>query len=123
MHSGVEAISTLLQSAQRKGLVKRLGAAPWAFWAPANAEVDAVPPKQYDRAADAVRRLYDGEPVQAAEVAEALGWSMGNTRDNLRRARMAGLVKRVRGKRGWLPVEANGAGKGKAKGRKRRRRR
>jgi hypothetical protein len=63
-------------------------------------------PQGYEKAAERVKQLFQGEPVRTVAVAALLGKRTddGDTARMLRRAVDAGLVARV-GRSGWVPVE------------------
>ena len=65
---------------------------------------DLSPKRRFVQAAEVVRELYDGQPVPARLVGEALGIAKITAHHRLARAQVDGLV-RVVYPRGWIPSE------------------
>lgn len=74
-------------------------------WVPANVEVKHTLAEQKAiRAADAVKRLYAGEPVSMTVVAQELDKPVGTVARWLNAAERMKLVRKPPSRYGWLPT-------------------
>lgn len=102
----VETVKTHLGHAKKAGLVKAIGRYRGCGWIPAN--VDWTGPRTAaERTAATVRSLFTGHGLKVATIAKEMRLSNRRAGDRLKRARCAGLIRRVgnAGKALWFPVD------------------
>ena len=68
---------------------------------------DVYGKREYEKVAAYVAEVYQGEPVKAARIAEALDLAYWKVQARLRNAARRGLLSGGR-RKGWIPVNGNG---------------